>query len=112
LKDSSLDGSLLWVLDETLTPMGGRFLRNALTKPLLSSEEIIRRQDAIGSLIEDYEIMEELRTILRKIQDIDRITARVVARSAGPRDVAALRDSVEYLPEIKKCLGSSQNPYI
>ncbi|MBF0559049.1 MAG: DNA mismatch repair protein MutS [Nitrospirae bacterium] len=112
LKDDALEGSLLWILDETLTPMGGRFLRSALTKPLLSSAEIIRRQDAVHSMIDDYEIMEELRTILRKIQDIDRLVARVVARSAGPRDVVALKDSVEYLPEIKKCLGSSQNSYV
>lgn len=112
LKDGGLDGSLLWVLDETLTPMGGRFLRSSLTKPLLSSAEIIRRQDAVYSMIEDYEIMEELRTLLRKIQDIDRIVARIAARSAGPRDVLALGDSVDYLPEIRKCLGSSQNAYI
>ncbi|MGO9016033.1 MAG: DNA mismatch repair protein MutS [Dissulfurispiraceae bacterium] len=112
LKDGATEGSLLWVLDETLTPMGGRFLRRALTRPLLSSAEIVKRQDAVGAIIEDYELTENLRTILRKIQDIDRILSRIVARSAGPRDVIALGDSIERLPEIKKHLASSQNPYI
>jgi len=112
LKDGASEGSLLWLLDETLTPMGGRFLRSALTRPLISSAEIMKRQDAVGAIIEDYELTENLRTILRKIQDIDRIVSRIVARSAGPRDVAALRDSIERLPEIKKHLASSQNRYI
>ncbi len=112
LKDGATEGSLLWLLDETLTPMGGRFLRSALTRPLLSSAEIVKRQDAVGAIIEDYELTENLRTVLRKIQDIDRIVSRIVARSAGPRDVAALRDSIERLPEIKKHLALSQNHYI
>src|SRR5208282_3882463 len=112
LKDGASEGSLLWLLDETLTPMGGRFLRSALTRPLISSAEIVKRQDQVSAIIEDYELLEALRTILRKIQDIDRIVARIIARSASPRDVIALRDSIERLPEIRKHLASSQNQYI
>jgi DNA mismatch repair protein MutS len=112
LKDGSFQGSLLWVLDETLTPMGGRFLRSALTRPLISSAEIVERQDQVSAIIEDYELLEALRTVLRKIQDIDRIVSRIIARSASPRDVIALRDSIERLPEIRKHLASSQNQYI
>lgn len=110
--DNAVEGSLLRVLDETLTPMGGRFLRNAITRPLLSAPEIIRRQGAVEAIVEDYELMEELRTVLRKIQDIDRLTARVIAKSAGPRDVVALGSSVEHMPEIKKSLAASSNAYI
>ncbi|MBI3592358.1 MAG: DNA mismatch repair protein MutS, partial [Nitrospirae bacterium] len=110
--NNPVEGSLLWVLDETLTPMGGRFLRSAITKPLLSSSEIIKRQDAIWTIIEDYELMEELRTILRKIQDIDRLTSRIIAKSAGPRDVVALKNSIEHMPGIKKYLTASSNQYI
>ncbi len=112
LKDGTPEGSLLWVLDETLTPMGGRFLRSAITRPLLSSPDIMKRQGAVSAIIDDYELMEELRTILRKIQDIDRIVSRIVARSAGPRDVIALGVSIKHLPEIKKHLTSSEDPYI
>ncbi|MEW6740243.1 MAG: DNA mismatch repair protein MutS [Nitrospirota bacterium] len=111
-KNNSPEGSLLWVLDETLTPMGGRFMRNAITKPLLSSPEIIKRQDAVEAIIEDYELMEELRTTLRKIQDIERLTSRIISKSAGPRDLIALKGSVEYMPKIKRLLSSSTNAYI
>lgn len=112
LKDRTVEGSLLWLLDETLTPMGGRFLRNAVTRPLLSLSEIVKRHEAVGAMVEDYELMEGLRTVFRKIQDIDRIVSRIVSRLAGPRDVIALRDSVKTLPETKKQLASSQNAYI
>lgn len=111
-KNNSSEGSLLWVLDETLTPMGGRFMRNAITKPLLSSPEIIKRQDAVEAIIEDYELMEELRTTIRRIQDIERLTSRIISKSAGPRDLIALKSSVEYMPKIKKLLLSSTNAYI
>jgi DNA mismatch repair protein MutS len=112
LKDGSVEGSLLWVLDETLTPMGGRFMRNAITRPLLSLPEIIKRQDAVEAIIEDYELMEELRTTFRKIQDIERLTSRIISKSAGPRDLIALKGSVEYIPKIKRLLSSSTNAYI
>lgn len=112
LKDGSTEGSLLWILDETLTPMGGRFMRNAITKPLLSSPDIIKRQNAVEAIIEDYELMEELRTTLRKIQDMERLTSRIISKSAGPRDLIALKVSVEYMPKIKKLLSFSANAYI
>lgn len=112
LKDGSVEGSLLWVLDETLTPMGGRFMRNAIARPLLSLPEIIKRQDAVEAIIEDYELMEELRTTFRKIQDIERLTSRIISKSAGPRDLIALKGSVEYIPKIKRLLSSSTNAYI
>jgi len=110
--NSSTEGSLLWVLDETLTPMGGRFMRNAIARPLLSLPEIIKRQDAVEAIIEDYELTEELRTILRKIQDIERLASRIISKSAGPRDFIALKNSVEYFPRIKKLLLSSKDQYI
>ncbi|MGO9613542.1 MAG: DNA mismatch repair protein MutS [Dissulfurispiraceae bacterium] len=112
LRDGSVEGSLLWILDETLTPMGGRFLRNALAKPLLSSSEIVRRHDSVGMLIEDYELLEELRNILRKIQDVERLTSKIVSKSASPRDLIAVKNSIEYFPKVKKLLSSSSNPHL
>ncbi|TAN41837.1 MAG: DNA mismatch repair protein MutS [Nitrospirae bacterium] len=112
LKDGSPEGSLLWVLDETLTPMGGRHLRNAVVKPFLDTQDIIKNQNAVEALIEDYELMEELRTTLRKIQDIERLVSKILLKSAGPRDLVAIKNSTTYLPEIKKFLVSSKDPYI
>ena len=112
LKDGSLEGTLLWVLDETLTPMGGRLLRVSILKPLIDLQEIKRRQNAVENLIEDYELLEELRTSLRKIQDLERLSSKVSSKSANPRDLVAIKNSLAYLPKVKKSLNTSNDLYL
>ncbi len=112
LKDGSNEDTLLWVIDETLTPMGGRFLRASILKPLINIHEIKKRQDAVAYLIEDYELLEELRTSLRRIQDIERLSSKVNSRSANARDLIAIKNSVVYLPKIRKSLRYSKDPYL
>lgn len=112
LKDGSIEGSLLWVLDETLTPMGGRYLRTALAQPLITVPEIRARQDAVSVLVSDYELLEELRTVLRRIQDVERITSRILSKTASPRDLVALKGSLQNLPKLRKLLMSAPSPYI
>lgn len=111
LKDTSNEGTLLWVLDETLTPMGGRFLRSSLLKPLIDIQEIKRRQDSVEYLLEDYELLEELRTSLRKIQDIERLSSKVTSKSANARDLIGIKNSLTYLPKLRESLISSKNQY-
>jgi len=112
LRDGSQEGTLLWVLDETLTPMGGRFLRSSITKPLTDIGDIARRAEAVEYLTEDFEVLEELRSALRKVQDIERLTTRISAKTANARDLIALRNSVAVLPAIKKSLGRSRNAFL
>lgn len=112
LKDGSYEGTLLWVLDETLTPMGGRYLRSSILKPLIDIQEIKRRLDAVEYLVEDYVLLEELRTSLRKIQDIERLSAKVNSGTANARDLVAIKNSLTHLPKIKKSLNSSKNTYL
>ncbi len=112
LKDGSNEGTLLWVLDETLTPMGGRFLRSSILKPLIDIEKIKERLSAVEYLLEDFELLEELRTSLRNIHDIERLSSRIDARSANARDLIAIKNSISYLPKIKKSLSSSKNSYL
>ena len=112
LKDGSQEGTLLWVLDETLTAMGGRLLRASILKPLIDIGEIKRRLDAVEHLLNDYELLEGLRTPLRKIQDIERLSLRVNAKTANARDLTAVKTSVANFPKIKKSLDSSRNPYL
>lgn len=112
LKDGSSDGSLLWVLDETLTPMGGRFLRSSIMKPLTDIREIKRRADAVEYLIDDFEMLEEIRTSLRRVQDIERLTTKVNATTANARDAVAIKNSVMNFPNMKKSLSSSRNSYL
>lgn len=106
------EGTLLSVLDETQTPMGGRFLRNALLRPLIKKEEIIRRLDALEWLISDYELIGSLRGNLRKIQDIERLATRITTKTANPRDLIAIKNSVTPITEIKKALLKVQDPYL
>jgi DNA mismatch repair protein MutS len=107
IKDGSVEGSLLWVLDETLTPMGGRFIRNAITNPLVDISAVIERHQAVEAVVEDFDLFDELRYSLRKVQDIERLTSRVISKAAGPRDVTALKGSLEFIPVIKKSLLKS-----
>ena len=112
LNEGSSEGSLLSILDETITPMGGRFLRSSITKPLIHIHEIKKRQDAVEYLLDDYELLEELRTSLRKIQDIERLSSRVLSKIANARDLISIKTSIANMPKIRKALKTSRNPYL
>ena len=99
-------GSLLWVLDETKTPMGGRMLRAWLERPLRSVTAIARRSAAVESLTKDSVARGELMAALQGFGDMERILGRVVYGSAGGRDLVALRMAMEKLPAIKELLAA------
>jgi len=104
IKDNSEKWTLLDVLDETLTPMGGRFLRQAILKPLLKIEAINQRLNAVEELYRNLSLLESLRTYLRRIMDLERLTTRLLKGIAGARDLIAIKSSLEIVPEIKKAL--------
>jgi DNA mismatch repair protein MutS len=112
LNSKSSEGTLLWVLDETLTSMGARYLRSSILKPLVQIKEIQRRLSAVEYLVDDYELLEELRTSLRKIQDLERLSAKVHSKSANARDLVAIKDSTLHFPKIKRSLQKSHNAYL
>jgi len=109
LKDGTVEGTLLWALDQTETPMGGRFLRSAILRPLLSVNEIQGRLDAVRYLVEGYEVQETLRATMRNMQDLERLAQRAATGSAAPRDLVAIRNSCELLPKIKATLAGALN---
>ncbi len=104
LRDGTAEGTLLWALDETLTPMGGRFMRNAVVRPLIREDRINRRLRAVRHLVDDYELMESLRSGLRRILDIERLAQRAATGHANARDLVAMKNSLEHLPAIKQAL--------
>src|SRR4030042_6778793 len=112
LTSGSTEETLLWVLDETLTPMGGRFLRSSIMKPLIDINEIRQRIDAVEYLTDDFELLEELRTSFRRIQDVERLTTRINAKTANARDTVAIKISIVNFPNIKKSLNSANNAYL
>jgi len=112
LLEGRREGSLLGLLDRTRTPMGARELRLWLLQPLLELERIQARLDAVEELIAHGLQAEEAREALRRVYDLERLTARATARTANPRDLRALADSLGRLPQIKAALGELQTPLV
>ena len=103
--------SLVGLLDATATAMGSRLLARWINRPLRDRAAIAARHDAIETLIERPEL-EELRRLLAGVGDIERILSRVALKSARPRDLATLRDSLALLPEIRAQLAPLDAPLL
>ncbi|MBX5450591.1 MAG: DNA mismatch repair protein MutS [Thermogemmatispora sp.] len=107
-RSGSLKGSLLWVLDRTRTPMGGRLLRRWLSQPLLDIEALRQRQEVIAELLAAPLLRARLGEILKKIGDIERLINRVRQRIASPRELVALASSLRGAAEIRSDLLSAE----
>ena len=97
--------SLLWVMDQTRCSMGARMMRRWVEEPLVSVSAIQQRQKAVKALLENDDILEDLRQLLGSVQDIERIISRVVYGSANCRDLRALCAVCALLPRIKNQLA-------
>ncbi len=100
LRQGGRKGTLLSVLDKTVTAPGGRTLRDWLRRPLRSPEAIRERHLAVGELVARGEDRTELRELLREVTDPERLLSRAVLGTLAPREAAALRDSLARIPEI------------
>ncbi len=100
LRDRGSDGSLLSVLDRTLTPMGGRLLRQWLGQPLLDVAQINLRLDAVDQLFGDGLARRDLQEGLKQVGDLDRWVQRIVYHTALPRDLAGIRQTLEIMPAL------------
>jgi DNA mismatch repair protein MutS len=105
-RESARGGSLLSVIDRTVTAMGGRLLRQWLLHPLLDAEEINRRLDRVEAIAADYERRTALRNALAGIGDLERIIGRVSLKAANARDLVQMRDSIRHLPAVCKLLAN------
>jgi len=105
------DHTLAWVLDTTLTAMGGRLLRRWLNRPLRDHVVLRARQDAIALMLETGG-HHRLRELLNGVGDVERILARVALRSARPRDLVALREALARLPTLQTVLAELDAPLL
>lgn len=105
IRRGETQGSLLSVLDRTITPMGHRCIRQWVSKPLLNIEKIANRQDIVAVFHENALLRAEFRTQLQHIGDLERLANRVVSNSAQPRDLTGIRAILQHLPQIKKTLN-------
>ena len=112
LRSGEKRGSLLWVMDETRTSMGGRMLRAWLDKPLLNPKEIHRRQDAVEQLVQRTIDREEIRALLRDVTDFERVMGRLSTGTASAKDLAQLRNGLTVLPAIRERLSGMDAPLL
>jgi DNA mismatch repair protein MutS len=101
LRRGKVQGSLLGVLDLTITSMGGRLLRRWMAQPLLDLERLHKRLDAVESWYRDTPARTRLRSSLGDVADLERLGSRVVQGIARPRDLLGIRQSLEILPAIQ-----------
>lgn len=97
-------GSLLWVLDRTVTAMGARKLKKWLERPLLSKESIESRLEKTEGFYEDFMQRQEIREALQSIYDLERLTGRVAFGNVNARDLIQLKNSLQKIPIIKQLL--------
>ena len=105
LRDKNKKGSLLWVLDKTVTSMGGRTLKKWLEQPLIDVEAINDRLDAVAELKDAFILRSELRELLSGIYDMERIAGKISLGTCNARDMVSLRQSAAKLPYIKETLA-------
>ncbi|CAN5699633.1 DNA mismatch repair protein MutS [soil metagenome] len=105
IRGGDAKGSLLDVLDKTLTPMGGRLLCRWLNQPLLDVSAVNRRLDTVQLFFDNTAMRLELREHLRGLGDLERWTNRVTQGVALPRDLVGIREVLRYVPDIKEVLG-------
>ena len=103
-REHTKKGSLLWVLDETVTAMGGRALRHWLESPLLNKIEIEKRQNAVEVLVNNNMFRDDLQDMLKTVYDIERLISKVVGGSVNARELTSLKNSLKRLPELKKLI--------
>ena len=112
MREKQKRGSLLWVLDKTKTAMGARLLRKMIEQPLISKDEIIKRQKAIKELIDNHIDREELREYLNPVYDLERLIGRISTKTAGPRELVSFKTSLMMLPHIKNVISNMKSPLL
>jgi DNA mismatch repair protein MutS len=104
IRSKGKKGSLLWLLDETMTAMGGRMLKNWIDRPLINQSEIQRRQNMVETLIQHYFERQELREKLKEVYDLERLAGRVAFGNVNARDLVQLKRSLLQVPFLKEIM--------
>ena len=97
--------SLLWVIDKTKTAMGKRMLRSWLERPLINVSKITKRQNAVGELLDNTQLRDEVRSVLSGVNDMERLMSRVAYGTANAKELRTLFATLQALPEIKALLS-------
>ena len=104
-RGGQVKGSLLGVLDTTISPMGKRLVRQWVSKPLLDVNRIRQRQEGVRVFFENGMLRAGLRLALKPLADLERLTNRIVGGTALPRDLVALRETLRKMPSVQITVG-------
>ncbi|MDR4886412.1 DNA mismatch repair protein MutS [Fredinandcohnia sp. QZ13] len=111
IRSKGKKGSLLWLLDQTVTAMGGRLLKQWIDRPLLNKNEIEARLKMVQTFIDQYFERLELRDLLKEVYDLERLAGRVAYGNVNARDLLQLKKSLEQVPGIYNLVTKLQHPY-
>jgi len=112
IREGRREGSLLAVLDRTVTAMGSRMLADWLSNPLTDAAAIRARHEAVGELLAEAALCSELHDTLRRVYDVERLLARIVTGRASPRDLSFLARTLRGLPALKAKLTARRSPLL
>ncbi|NIA02528.1 MAG: DNA mismatch repair protein MutS [Nitrospirae bacterium] len=101
------EGSLVWAMDNAVTAMGGRLLRNWVLHPLLKKSEIDVRLKEVDKFVGDSSLMRSVREELGKIYDIERLLSRLSLGTGNARDLVAMKDSLKVIPSLNELTGAT-----
>ncbi len=105
VRDGNQENSLVSVLDRTLTPMGARLLKKWITEPLMDVGSINRRLDSVEELVSKTVSRHDIAAALEQVRDLERLIAKVIYGSANARDLVAVKDCLEVVPELGTTLS-------
>lgn len=111
IRSKGKKGSLLWLLDETKTAMGGRMLKQWVDKPLVNREQIEARLSMVETFLANYFEREDLRNLLKEVYDLERLAGRVAFGNVNARDLVQLKKSLQQVPSIDELCQSLQNEH-
>jgi DNA mismatch repair protein MutS len=109
--DAPRNASLYGALNQTVTPMGARLLRQWLSQPLAAVEPICQRQNAVQTFVENTFGLDAFRQQLAKVRDLERTLGRLSSGSGNARDLVALRLALEQIPALKQILATVARAY-
>ncbi len=107
MQDGDREGSLISILDKTMTSMGGRMMKKWIAAPLRKLEPILKRQESIEALLKNSTLRKNLQNELKEIGDLERLTSKICTGRVNPRELIGLKTSLKKIPLIKQLLDQT-----
>ncbi|MBM7701950.1 DNA mismatch repair protein MutS [Metabacillus iocasae] len=111
IRSKGKKGSLLWLLDKTVTAMGGRLLKTWIDRPLLQQQQIENRLNMVETFMNQFFEREELRELLTEVYDLERLAGRVAFGNVNARDLVQLKKSLQKIPFIQQVVKRLNHSY-